>query len=481
MKKIGKMNFIFYFSFISLSLRQITYMDTVTNILNKGQKEKSQQEILAEKALEILKTKGKDALDAYIEEQTKLRKEQPAQEKETKQDIPEKIHPERIDVPTPASTKVPDIISSPASGTLAENIEKAISKAPVDKSVQTVSKPQTLRDAMMILYPKSAAFGSYKTTELAENILTLMHSHLQGYMSRSYSKLRPDIIGEISMRLDSSVLVGDDKSIIIKELNRMMERKFKFWWQNDKVPEGTKNIETTGVLISAIHNYIGTSYVDIVINKWALPFLLYYGPGVGASLVNPKTSLLLPGKYAKRLHRILSAYVDKGRFDYPIAKLKEEFDIPSGYSNGTIKRSIIAPAVKNINDFEENFSVEFEFTCQNSAASKTKNENDTVEFKIQPKKANRVYVAENIQSEYVRNTLPLFLDEPYSSGVKKFIGIWRNHGDLGLVYAKLKYYTEQANSGKMTIQKAKNFLIKAIETETHVILHTSRKKSIKDE
>lgn len=480
------MKFILFFHFYSYLCGNTLQMDTVDNVLKIGNKNKSDQRKLAEKAREILKNGGEAALEKFITEASAKR-----QNDGTGDDIPEILHnsledaqpdnqfensaPEVVS-PSPATTRVPDILSTGDAGTLAENIEKAINKAPVDKSKMPSTRPTTYRDTLMILYPKSAAFGRYNMTELADNILTIISRNLQGYMSHSLTKLKPDILGEISLRVDTNELVGDDKGTFLKEVDRMMTHKFTFWWRGDRIPNGTKNVETTGVIISTMHNYVGTSYVDLVVNKWALPFLLYYGKGNGANLVNWKTSLSLPGKYTKRIHKILSGYVDAGTYEYSIEKFRYEFEIPAGYTNATIKRDIITPAIKNINKFEEDFNVSAEFKKLNaSTPGKTK---DTIVFKIKPTEPRAEPTSAQEQREYVLQHLPLFLSELYSSNLWKFVQTWQNHGDLGFVYAKIKYYTEQVAAGNMTPNKAKNFLIKALEEETHVRLHTSKKKKI---
>jgi len=468
------MNFILFFHFIRYLYQKFTHMETVDNILRSEENSKSEQQIIAERAREILKKGGSEALDEYIRKQTESAKAKI----NAKPNTPEIFHSQ--DVPhSPATTKVPDVIDSPTSGNLAENVEKIINKAPVDKSLKPTSKPASLQDAVMMLYPKSAALGRYSFSELGEDILSIISKNLQGYMTRSIMNLKPDILGEISLRIDTTELVGDDKKTFIEEAEKMMTYKVNFWWKGENVPHGTKNVETTGVIISAIHNYVGTSYVDLVVNKWALPFLLYYGPGAGANLVNSKTSFLLPGKYTKRLHKILSGYVDNGTFEYRIRKLIDDFQIPKSYTNATIKRSIIEPAVKNINDLEEDFSVEYEFVKRDTTVKSAKLM-DTVLFTLKSKNPQTSTASAGEQRDYILRHLPIFLNEPYASQVWKYVQTWQNHGDLGFVYAKVKYYNEQASAGKMKSAKAKNFLIKALEEETHIKLHTSKKKKIEE-
>lgn len=460
-------------------------METVANILNPNENNNnlSGKEI-SELANKIFREGGAEALDEFVKKETARRAKEEKEKKQTapadkKSNIPEKNHfsPSPADKPRP----VPDITSG--AGSLSDNIEGVLRKAPVDKSSAPTVRPQSIHEAMSLLQPKSVVFGKYQLTEWQENILTLIMEQLQGYMSRSMTNLRPDILGEVTVRVDCSQIAGDDKKKAIEQLEKLMEYKFEFWWQNKLAPAGTKKVETKGLIIQTIHNYVGTSYVDIVINKWAFPFLLYYGQGVGANQFIKHTALILPGKYAKRLYKILSGYIDKGQFDYRISMMRENFQIPPSYTNATIKRSIIKPAVENINAIAKEISVDFEFVVIDDGKNtpKGKKEFNAVRFWIKKNgQPERTHDEGKMVSEVVQLLSP-YLDEPYRTRLYSIANTWRNHGDISLVHSKVIYYTSQISSGKMTPLKAKNYMIKAIEDETHTELRKTRRKKVKDD
>lgn len=463
-------------------------MERVTKLQEENGKNKffsgEKKNGLDEQALEIYSKQGLKAMEEFLkkkDEREKARKESAAQEKK-----PDKSPGKSGagDSPAPTPVPVPDITSG--AGDLSDNIQDVIRKSPVDRTVTPTETPRSVMEALMLLQPKSVILGTYSLTAWQLDALNLIMDQLQGYMSRSTSLLRKDFIGNLTVRIDSSVIASDDKKKALEQIEKLMDVKFEFWWQSKNAPAGTSQIQTKGVIVNTIHNFVGTPYVDIVINSWAIPALVYIGKGNGAGLSNKRVFLQLRGKYAKRLYNILSAYSDKGMFDYRIDMMRKNFMIPPGYSNATIKRSIIEPAVEEINATDEKMEISFEFIALDSGGKgngpkpKGKREFDTIRFKIREKKTGLPPVSEREMVEEVVAGLSPHLDEPYRSSLRRIAEKWRNHGNITLVYSKVRYYTEQARAGRMTQLKARNYMIKAIEEETGTSLRKTRRRKVRD-
>ena len=60
----------------------------------------------------------------------------------------------------------------------------------------------------------------------------------------------------------------------------MMRKNFSFRWVHPNIHQ---TVETFGVVITTVHNIKGTNRVALTLNPWAIPFLLYYGTGVGGT------------------------------------------------------------------------------------------------------------------------------------------------------------------------------------------------------
>lgn len=463
-------------------------MEVVTNVPKKPVRSKSKvKEEVLEKANEILRNEGIDAMNRYLDENS-------TEEPDT---VPDQ---EAASTPSPAPEEkhanprnfsqegVPDIVRKTGSD-LSEDIEKVISKSPVAQNGSNLPavKVRTLQDTIKLLQPKSVVLANYKLNEWQENILTLIMEQLQSYMSKSLNLLRPDILGEITVRINCNEIAGDDKKKAIALIEKLMTCKFEFWWQLDTTtgyaPRGTKKIETKGIIISTMHNYVGTSYVDLVINKWAFPFLLYYGNGVGGNLYSKQNALMIPGKYAKRLYKTLCGYLDKKTFKFRIDDMRRQWNIPATYTNAQLRRSIINPAVETINQYVENMHVGAEFIVDAADDTKGKTPFDTVLFTIETTEpaGAAAPLSENSMAAAVIAFLSPIIEEPYRSRLPAITTNWKNHGDLPFVHSKVTYYADLLKQGKITPQKMKNYLLKAILDETGTRLKTSRSHRVQEE
>lgn len=434
----------------------------------------------------LRKILNEQGVDAFAKKMDEIMAQQEAEEAAKKDEQSQKKAPQ----PQSPSMSLPIRDISQTGNTVADDISKVISKAPVDQTskVPTV-RPVTLRDTIKILQPKSVVFAKYALSEWQEDTLTLIMEQLQGYMSRSATLLKPDILGEISIRLNCSEIAQNDKKKALAQIEKLMDYKFEFWWQNNAPQQGMngRKVETKGHIITTIHNYPNTPYVDVVINKWALPFLLYYGPGIGGNRYLKTTALSLPGKYAKRLYKMLIGYVDKGSFDYRIDAFRKDFIIPDSYTTATIKRSIITPAIDAINECAKGLHVSAEFTVDKTKKQMSKKPAfDTIHFTIEDTSGNRAqngegFVSEDVMVRAVYTYLLPLVDKEIEKSLAAYCKTMRMHGDIPLVYSKIKYYDQQLRSGAMTPAKLKNTLFKVIRESAGIDLKPVKHRKIQTE
>lgn len=441
-------------------------------------------EKLDKTALSILQSEGIDAFESYMKEHPELEVEQSSAIKTNSDDtIPQSTKS--------SNNKLDSFINNEP---IENKITKAIIKAPIEnKEAIKPVKPGTLRETIKILQPKSVVFASYSLSEWQENIMTLIMEQLQSYMSKSISLLMPDVLGEINIRIDCSKICGDDKKKALQQIEKLMEHKFEFWWQNNLlVNKKSQKVETKGVIISTYHNYVGTPYIDLVINKWSLPFLLYFGPGIGANQYLKSTALSIPGKYAKRLYKILIGYIDKGSFSYKISNLRTEFQIPDSYTTATIKRSIIMPSVEALNTYMKDMHVEAKFIVSEEAKAKAeangikKPPYDTIIFTMESVKQNVV----NIQSAYaseseMMRTVYFYLMKFVDLQVQPLLGNYcrrmAQQGTLSQIYSKLRYYDQLYRERQMTPLKLKNAVYKLLREEAGIDLKPQKHRLIRTE
>ena len=107
---------------------------------------------------------------------------------------------------------------------------------------------------------------------------------------------------------------------------------------------------------------------------------------------------------------------------------------------------------------------------------------DTIIFTINSTRTQEDDETNNISEDEkalkVQASLSPLLAEPYKSRLFQICETWKRHGDIGFAYSKVVYYEKQYKKGLMSHQKMKNFLIKALEEETKIQLHSTKKKSV---
>lgn len=240
----------------------------------------------------------------------------------------------------------------------------------------------------------------------------------------------------------------------------MMTKTFSFEWLNPRIH---KTVETTGVIISNIHDIKETNHVTVNLNPWAIPFILYYGKGVGGGRYNKMFALRLRGNYTKRIFKIISSQRDKKEYRYPIEKLKKDLGIPENKTNGEIKRDILKAAQQRI--FEANTDVWFDFEMY--AAHKPKGrkpKDDTILFKIHTREPRK----ESGEQGQMYGVVYRWMKWCFNTSSSKPMDITErltNEGELERVFSRAEYYDDKIITGDMTREHAVNSLKKMLRED----------------
>ncbi|WP_350011497.1 replication initiation protein, partial [Phocaeicola dorei] len=193
-------------------------------------------------------------------------------------------------------------------------------------------------EEIMLIQPNNVTFGQYNISEWQENLLTLISDKLQKHMSRE-EELPRDLFNQPYVTIKCDEAGGKNhKTMVLKEALDLTKKIFSFRWVHPKIH---KTIETTGAIITTIHNIKGTNQVMLNINPWAIPFLIYYGVGVGGTRYSKGLALGLRGNYTKRLYKIICSQRDRKQYYYPILQLRKDLEIPEVYSNAQIDQKIL--------------------------------------------------------------------------------------------------------------------------------------------
>lgn len=323
--------------------------------------------------------------------------------------------------------------------------------------------PPTEKEIMMI-QPNNVTFGQYNITEWQENILTLISDQIQSHMTRTI-ELPKDLFNQPYVSITCDDAGGkNNKAKVIQEALNLKEKSFSFRWQH---PILQKNIETTGSIITTIHNIKGTNQITININPWAIPFLVYYGVGVGGTRFSKSLALSLRGNYTKRIYKILCSQRDRSEYLYSIPQFCKDLEIPEGYSNTQIERKILKPAMDRIKESGSDVWFEYELICRHPIP-KRKPKADTIVFKIKTLHPTEAGGEQYSMYQYVYRWIERATEFPSDDTALRYTEKIVAAGGLKRVFDKCCYYDDQIASGAKTKQHAYNAFLKILKEDYKV-------------
>lgn len=314
---------------------------------------------------------------------------------------------------------------------------------------------------LMLLQPSNMTFGQFSVSEWQDNILTLINEKLQKHMTNE-CPVSTDLFGEPYVTIKCDEVGGKNhKSMVLKEARDLMKKVFTFRWVS---PNNHRTIETSGVIITTIHNDVGTNYVTLNFNKWAIPFLIYYGKGSGGGTYYKKSiALALRGDKTKRIYKIICSQADQTEYYYPLKQLREDFELAATYTNSQIKQKILDKARDRIKESGSDVWFDYEMITRYPKNNGRKPMADTVVFHI---KTTRLTggTQQRQRNEFVHRWLGIALDFDGYRTEQAFKVVFESPR-LDDIYNRLVYWDNQIASGEMTTEHVKNIIRKVLRDD----------------
>lgn len=216
---------------------------------------------------------------------------------------------------------------------------------------------------------KNLTLSKYDYSEIQQNVITLIQEQLQNYMTKDAKEaaVRIDSMGEPYIVLDcKEASKRNSKEYVKNEIVKMYSKPISFRWRH---PSWGKEIETCCPIVTAVHDIQNTSTLKVNYNRWAIPFLIWYGKSIGGTIYDKTVSLTLVGKYSKRIYKLICSYRDKNVFEYPLDKFREDFAIPKTYTNNKIKKAIFK-AKEDIENSNSDVKFDFDFVMKKEPKKK---------------------------------------------------------------------------------------------------------------
>ena len=316
-------------------------------------------------------------------------------------------------------------------------------------------------EEIMLIQPNNVTFGQYNISEWQENLLTLISDKLQKHITRK-EELPRDLFNMPYVTVKCDDAGGKNhKSMVLREALDLAKKIFSFRWVHPKIH---KTIETTGVIITTIHNIKGTNQIIININPWAIPFLVYYGVGVGGTRYSKGLALGLRGNYTKRLYKIICSQRDRKQYYYPIQQLRKDLEIPEKHSNNDIDRRILKPAKERIKESGSDVWFDYEMICKYPVKGR-KPKADTVLFTINTLHPREEGGEQYEQYSFVYRWVSSAMDHPTNDRAVKAVDKIAELGRLKNVYERCCYYDDKVCAGDMVRKHAENALLKMLREE----------------
>lgn len=224
-------------------------------------------------------------------------------------------------------------------------------------------------EAINLVQPNKVTSARYNFSEREENILTLMIEALQKHMSRKHV-IDTDLFGNPLLTIDVST-IGENarKSDYWKASKSLLTKTFSFEWYHK---EFKCKVDTEGVLISTIHNYRDSNKIRLTLNTWAIPYLLYWGKGVGGTIFEKTIALKLNGEYTKRMYKLCKRFEDKGGFTMSVQHFREMFKLENKYKLITnLQARVLNPARDRM---KEGAEIYFEYNLSKIGGSRSYNQ-----------------------------------------------------------------------------------------------------------
>lgn len=294
------------------------------------------------------------------------------------------------------------------------------------------------------LESKNLTLGMYDYSEVQQNVITLIQQQLEKYMTKDAKEavVRLDSMGEPYIVIDTDEASSKkNKAYVIEEVRKMFDKTITFRWRH---PTWGEDIKTTCPIVTAIHDVVGKHYIKVNYNRWAIPFLIWYGKGVGGTVYDKTISLTLQGKYTKRIYKLICSYRDKDHYDYDIKQFCKDFNIAKSYTPNKIKNLILKKAKEDID--MANSDVTFDYEILTVKLGKAKPKADKIRFYPHWKKTRNNLNKEDTKL-YSKCYRIISVCNVPETDVVTICDLLLNNGMMNIVCERWDYYEDRICAG----------------------------------
>jgi len=336
------------------------------------------------------------------------------------------------------------------------NIARKYKKMDVEKYAKELRAKDAV-SSIELVQPNKVTNARYNYTEREENILTLMIDAIQKHMTKELP-IQTDLFGEPMIVIDTVELGSNNKSQYLEAARNMMNKVFEFEYTN---PKTQRKEDVMGVLVTTIRNINGTSKIELTINKWAIPYLLYWGKGVGGTIFSKAIALKLPGSYTKRLYKLCKRWEDTGYFSMPLDELREMLVLESKYPKiKDLKKWVLEPAKERMKKMADMY---FSYSLEKVAGSRSYN---FIHFNIHANDRNRATGKKSDMYVFIYSMLSIAYPVVKSSKARDIADhLSQNPDEFERLYFRLKKLKNELDTGEKDVKDVIRLIKHIIKTD----------------
>ena len=292
-----------------------------------------------------------------------------------------------------------------------------------------------------IIQPNRITYAKFNLTALQRNIIYLIIGKVQKHMTKE-NVINKDLFNNFVVTIDAETLIKSNNYSSVYEASKKLQ---KMLFEYDYIADDGR-YRKSAVFVTTIGQKKGSRYVDLTINKDAIPVLLYIGVGVGYTRFQKTIAISLKSVYAKRMYEFCNRWKDRGGFVITINEFKEMLSISDKYKSiSDLRKRVLNPAKKEL---KENADVWFEYDLK-KYNSRSYN---MIEFKVFTQNPLEIPGKKNKSGIYIEVVNMLSLAYPISKdGTSAFIADRiKEKGKLDELYQKLRRLDNGLKNGKKT-------------------------------
>lgn len=300
------------------------------------------------------------------------------------------------------------------------------------------------KNPTQLIQPNKVTNARYDFSEREEDILTLVIDAIQKHMTKE-EKIQTDLFKQPIIEIDLKDVGANNKVQYRSAASKLRKKDIHFEWNH---PDTQELVETETSIITAIHNYPNTSKIQLTISQWAIPYLLYWGKGVGGTIFNKSVALKLKGSYAKRLYKLCSRWKDQGGFTMSIKEFREMLEIEDKYpSTSHIRQRVLDPASERM---KESADIYFKYAFHKVGGSRSYN---SISFSIHLNNRNLPKEKKTELYQAVYNHLSRIWNPMKSSKCMDVTDSIANNPDrLEELYRRIQRLNREESEGKKTAE-----------------------------